>query len=116
MTNIVMSRIFLKSWTRRENGFTTKLARTLYVYPYPDMNLEEADIEGVRLTHLFEFSGSESPVRHISIKGFTFKHSARTFMDNREPLLRSDWTTYRGGAVVYRGAENCSTKIAISIN
>ncbi|RED61883.1 PDZ domain-containing protein [Cohnella lupini] len=91
--------------------FYDEVSEELYVYPYPDLNLEEADIEGVRLTHLIEFSGSEhSPVRHIRIKGFTFKHSARTFMDNREPLLRSDWTTYRGGAVVYRGAENCSTQ------
>ncbi|RLD76580.1 MAG: hypothetical protein DRJ10_13365 [Bacteroidetes bacterium] len=29
-------------------------------------------------------------------------------MDNKEPLLRSDWTVYRGGAVFYNGAENCS--------
>lgn len=28
-------------------------------------------------------------------------------MDNREPLLRSDWTTYRGGAVVFEGTEDC---------
>ncbi|QJD84041.1 PDZ domain-containing protein [Cohnella herbarum] len=90
--------------------FYDEVNEKLYVYPYPDMKLEDADIEGVRLTHLFEFSGSEDlPVRHIRIKGFTFRHSARTFMDNREPLLRSDWTTYRGGAVVFKGTENCST-------
>jgi hypothetical protein len=29
-------------------------------------------------------------------------------MDNREPLLRSDWTTYRGGAVFFAGAEDCA--------
>jgi hypothetical protein len=29
-------------------------------------------------------------------------------MDNREPLLRSDWTTYRGGAIFFNGAEHCS--------
>ena len=27
-------------------------------------------------------------------------------MENREPLLRSDWTTYRGGAVFFNGAED----------
>ena len=70
----------------------------LYLYPYPDVNMEEAVIEGVRLAHLIEFSGSEaSPVQHIAFRGFTFNHSARTFMDNREPLVRSDWTTSRGG-------------------
>jgi len=29
-------------------------------------------------------------------------------MENKEPLLRSDWTTYRGGAVFFNGAEDCS--------
>ncbi|NDJ13536.1 MAG: PDZ domain-containing protein [Acidobacteriia bacterium] len=28
-------------------------------------------------------------------------------MDNREPLLRSDWTVYRGGAILMTDAENC---------
>ena len=28
-------------------------------------------------------------------------------MENKEPLLRSDWTTYRGGALFFNGAENC---------
>jgi hypothetical protein len=29
-------------------------------------------------------------------------------MDNREPLMRSDWTIYRGGAVFFNGAEDCA--------
>jgi hypothetical protein len=29
-------------------------------------------------------------------------------MDNKEPLLRSDWTIYRGGAVLLTGTENIS--------
>ena len=29
-------------------------------------------------------------------------------MDNKEPLLRSDWTTYRGGALFFDGAEDCA--------
>jgi hypothetical protein len=28
-------------------------------------------------------------------------------METKEPLLRSDWTIYRGGAVVFNGAEDC---------
>ncbi len=31
-------------------------------------------------------------------------------MDNREPLLRSDWTIYRGGAIFFNGAEDCSLR------
>jgi hypothetical protein len=29
-------------------------------------------------------------------------------MDNKEKLVRSDWTTYRGGAIFYNGCEDCS--------
>ena len=29
-------------------------------------------------------------------------------MEHYEPLLRSDWTIYRGGAVVFRGTEKCN--------
>ena len=28
-------------------------------------------------------------------------------MENRRPLLRSDWTIYRGGAVLFEGCEDC---------
>jgi hypothetical protein len=31
-------------------------------------------------------------------------------MENKEPLLRSDWTTYRGGAVFFSGAEDCALR------
>jgi hypothetical protein len=41
------------------------------------------------------------------LRGFIFRHAARTFMDTKEPLLRSDWTIYRGGAVFFNGAEDC---------
>ena len=57
----------------------------------------------------FEFRGTEEkPVRFVTLKGLTFRHAARTFMDNKEPLLRSDWTIYRGGAVLFDGCEDCA--------
>ena len=28
-------------------------------------------------------------------------------MDTKEPLLRSDWTIYRGGAILLTGSEDC---------
>lgn len=81
----------------------------LYYYPQPDINLKTAVVEIVRLKHLIEFNGSrESPVKNIHLNGFVFRHTARTFMENKEPLLRSDWTLYRGAAIVYNGAENCT--------
>ncbi len=83
-------------------------AHTLYVYPPEGVDLRSALVESVRLRHLIEFRGSEeSPAAYITLRGITFTHAARTFMDNREPLMRSDWTTYRGGALFFDGAENC---------
>ena len=83
--------------------------KILYYYPQPDVDLTKAIVEVVRLKHLIEFNGSKAiPVRFINLDGFTFRHAARTFMENREPLLRSDWTTYRGGAVFFDGAEDCA--------
>lgn len=81
---------------------------SLYYYPPVGVHLESAIIEVVRLKELVAFRGSErSPVRFVTLKGITFQHTARTFMENREPLLRSDWTTYRGGAIFFDGAEDC---------
>jgi len=81
----------------------------LYYMPEQTTDLKTAKVEIVRLRHLIEFSGSkENPVKSVHLKGFIFRHAARTFMDNKEPLPRSDWTVYRGGAVVFNGAEDCS--------
>ncbi|MBM4155420.1 MAG: signaling protein [Lentisphaerae bacterium] len=69
--------------------------------------LSTSVVEVVRLRHLVELRGSRAePVRFVTFKGFVFRHAARTFMDTREPLLRSDWTIYRGGAVRIEGAED----------
>ncbi|MBN2476048.1 MAG: right-handed parallel beta-helix repeat-containing protein [Pirellulales bacterium] len=84
---------------------------TLYFMPPDDLNLAKAAVEVVRLRHLVEFNGSqENPVKKVTLRGFTFRHAARTFMDTKEPLLRSDWTIYRGGAVLFDGAEDCTVE------
>jgi hypothetical protein len=81
---------------------------TLYFQPPAGLDLAKATVEAVRLKHLIEFRGSaQEPVRHVTLRGLTFRHAARTFMENKEPVLRSDWTTYRGGAIFFDGAEDC---------
>ena len=81
----------------------------LYFYPPQDLDLAKATVECVRLRHLVEVKGTEQqPVKFVTLRGLVFRHAARTFMDNKEPLLRSDWTTYRGGAVFFSGAEDCT--------
>ena len=82
---------------------------TLYYYPPPGVDLPRATVEAVRLKHLIEFKGSEeAPVRFVTLNGLTLRHASRTFMENKEPLVRSDWTTYRGGALFLSGAEDCA--------
>ncbi len=89
--------------------FLDSAASRLFFLPPPGLDLARARVELVRLRQLVEFRGtSNAPVHHVALRGLTFRHAARTFMDNREPLLRSDWTTHRGGAIHFAGAEDCS--------
>ena len=80
---------------------------TLYYKPESGTDLATAKVEVVRLRHLVEFQGSEkSPVQFITLQGFTVRHAVHTFMDTKEPLLRSDWAIYRGGAFLLTGTED----------
>jgi len=80
----------------------------LYYFPSPGTDITSAKVEIVRLKHLIEFQGTkENPVQFVHLNGLVFRHAARSFMENREQLLRSDWTVYRGGALVFDGATDC---------
>lgn len=89
--------------------FLNNKTHTLYFYPPAGLDLSKAVIETTRLRNLVEFRGDEkAPVRFISFKGLAFRQAARTVMDTREPLVRSDWAIYRGGAILFNGAEDCA--------
>lgn len=89
--------------------FLNQKESKLYIYRPAGVDLRGATVEAVRLRHLIEVRGSSrQPVKNVTFKGFTLRHTARTLMDNKEPLLRSDWTTYRGGAVFVTGCEDCT--------
>lgn len=93
--------------------FLDRKSYTLYFYPPKGLDLSAAKIEATRLETLVEFSGSETaPVRFVSLKGITFRHSNRTVMKTKEPLLRTDWAIYRGGALLFHGAEDCAVEDA----
>jgi hypothetical protein len=77
---------------------------TLYYYPPTGVDLKTATVEVVQLRNLAEFNGAQK----VTLRGFIFRHAARTFMDTREPLLRSDWTIYRGGALLFNNSEDCT--------
>ena len=88
--------------------FLDRKKKLLFFYPPKGVDLALAKVEAVRLEQLFEFRGSKKePLRFVVLRGLTLIHTARTFMKNREPLLRSDWTIWRGGAVFIRGGEDC---------
>jgi membrane-associated protease RseP (regulator of RpoE activity) len=89
--------------------FHNTKTQTIYFMPEAGVDLAKSTVEVVRLRRLVEFKGtSKGPVKFITLQGFTYRHAARTFMDTKEPLLRSDWTIYRGGAVLLTGTENVS--------
>ena len=79
----------------------------LFYWPLPGLDLKNAVVEGVRQKHCIEIVGTEErPVTNIVIDGIRFEHTQRTFMEEYEPLLRSDWAIYRGGAIFLEGTEN----------
>ncbi len=79
----------------------------LYYWPDAKTDLNNATFEIVQQKHLIDIIGSEeNPVKNISISGIKFEHTQRTLFEDYEPLLRSDWTIYRGGALFIEGTEN----------
>jgi hypothetical protein len=72
----------------------------LYLMPEKGLNLSTALVQAPQLESLITFNGTvDKPVEYIMIEGLTLTHTLRTFMKTNEPLLRSDWTIYRGAAI-----------------
>ena len=89
--------------------FLKSKTHTLYFYPPASLDLKSAVVEATRLRTLVEFRGDEAhPVKWLTLRGLVFRQAARTVMDTKEPLLRSDWAIYRGGAILFNGAEDCA--------
>ncbi|HEX5027085.1 MAG TPA: PDZ domain-containing protein [Agriterribacter sp.] len=85
-----------------------KTKHLLYYYPPKGTNMAGAEVEVSHLKNSIELKGStDKPLQHIQLLNLHFAHNERTFMDTKEPLLRSDWTIYRGGAVLLDGTEHC---------
>lgn len=78
----------------------------LYYHPPQGFDIAKATIVVSQLKNSIELKGSEAePLKNIHISGIHFAHNERSFMDTKEPLLRSDWTIYRGGVIVMDGTE-----------
>lgn len=88
--------------------YLDKENQQLYYWPAKNLDLNNASFEGAILKNLIQVEGTlEDPVKNVTIRNIKFEQSQRTFMEEFEPLLRSDWTIYRGGALFFEGTENC---------
>ena len=111
-------------------------AGTLYFYPPAGVDLTQASsytLEMAVSERIFEFDGgcgsgaartlgdggagltsyskastcaSTPPVQWVTLDGFHYVDTLRTFPSCNEQLLRSDWNIYRGGAIFVTGGEN----------
>ncbi|MDR1372145.1 MAG: PDZ domain-containing protein [Dysgonamonadaceae bacterium] len=108
--NRMVENIFEELDTKGE-WFYNADEQILYYYPLENEDISTALFESPQLKHLIEIRGTEkNPVSSIIIESIDLTQTVRTFMEKYEPLLRSDWTIYRGGAVFFEGTENCSLK------
>lgn len=83
--------------------------RTLYYYPMRGEDLAQAAVESAQLKELVVMRGTEAePVSNVHLEGLELTMTRRTFMEPYEPLLRSDWMIYRGGAILMTGTTDCS--------
>ena len=65
--------------------FYDRRERRLYYYPGSDIDMNKVSIEVVRLGNLIEVQGERAnPVVGIRFQGLVFRHSNRTFMENKE--------------------------------
>ena len=65
--------------------------------------------------HAHRFRGAqEKPVRSVTLKGLTLRHANRTVMETKEPLLRTDWAIYRGGAILSKAPKTACWKTCSS--
>lgn len=86
-----------------------KTTKTLFFYPPKGLNLDKVLLEVPQTESVFQLRGDEDRlVSDVHLRNLSITQTCRTFMKTAEPLLRSDWCIYRGGAVVFEQTERCS--------
>ncbi|SEL88726.1 PDZ domain-containing protein [Parapedobacter koreensis] len=86
---------------------------TLYYIPEEGQEIGQLAFVAAQLESIIQLKGDEdNPVTDIYFEGITFRHTVPTFMDTREQLMRSDWSIYRNGAVLFDGTERCGVRKA----
>lgn len=88
--------------TKPGEWYFDKKNRRVYVILKPGHNLNSAEI--CVNSSFFVFKRC----KNVSLKNIKIRRAKRTFMLTNEPLLRSDWTIYRGGAIYFTNSSDCS--------
>lgn len=89
----------------------------LYYWPTTPQTLDTDKFEVAVQKGLFKIKGTvDNPVKNIRFSNISFSNTKRTFMEEYEPLLRSDWTIYRGAAIFFEGTENCTIENSVFTN
>jgi hypothetical protein len=85
----------------------------LYFKPPQGSSPPRAGFAAGRLETLIELRGSAAARIHdVTVSGLELRETETTFSKTTEPLLRSDWMFYRGGAILSENAQ----RIVISNN
>jgi len=91
--------------------FFDRAAGVLHFIPPSGRDPRQMRFEAVTLPHLIEVRGTlERPVRHLTLRGLTFRRAAYTFMRTDNIPSGGDWRIYRGGAVSFVGSEDCAVR------
>ena len=88
--------------------FHDRKTNVLYYFPAAGIDLKTCTFEVAQLNHLVEFQGSrEQPAQFIELVGLTFRHTARTFMDNERALAAKRLDRLSRRRRHFSGAEDC---------
>lgn len=97
--------------------YLDKATNQLFYWPAEGVDLKQDKFEVSVLKDLVQVVGTlENPVKNVTIRNISFENTKRTFMEEFEPLLRSDWTIYRGAVVFFEGTEMCKVENSIFTN
>jgi hypothetical protein len=78
----------------------------LYFKPPQGVSPARTGFVAGRLETLIELRGSAAARIHdVTVSGLEFRETETTFLKTTEPLLRSDWMFYRGGAILSENAQ-----------
>jgi Right handed beta helix region len=96
-----------------DEWYLDQKSHLLYFKPRQVLSPPRTGFVAGRLETLIEFRGSPAArVHDVTVSDLDFRETATTFLKTTEPLLRSDWKFYRGGAIISENAQ----RIVISNN